>query len=284
MKANGRRYRRYRIGMPVELSIGKNKLFLKTADIGMSGVFVCTDARPKDGEFVRIAIDLPFGGDRVELLGRVTSVRNAGDAARSPGCGVAFYGNGPTERDAWHRFVREIERRHPEASEKDVVLGSAEAEAVVARAAADPWPLERPPSLPRRRSTAKADAVKTEPATSERRRYQRFEVLVEVKAYFESIEDLVSMHTRDLSRGGMFIATTTVTAEGARLLLRIVHPKTNDEFPIPCIVRRCTSQGDERGLAVEFQLDETGRNEFWTFIGGVVVVRAETKGRTVNYF
>ncbi|HSI04688.1 MAG TPA: PilZ domain-containing protein, partial [Myxococcota bacterium] len=108
MKANGRRYRRYQICIPVELLIGKDKLSLETADVGMSGVFVRTDARPKDGEFVRLGIDLPFDGGALELLGRITSVRRSSDPKRPSGVGVAFYGNGPNERDAWHRFVREI--------------------------------------------------------------------------------------------------------------------------------------------------------------------------------
>ena len=300
-KANARRYRRYRIGMPVELLIGKSKLVVKTADVGMSGVFVRTDVRPKDGEFVRLVVDLPFGGGPLALLGRVTSVRDASDSKRPSGVGVAFYGNGPTERDAWQAFVREIERRHPESADKDVVLGGPQSLAETRSPAADQWPMDRPPALPRRKPRARAE-VETEldvdvevqveapaetdeaKANAERRRFHRFEVVVEVKAFFDSIEDLVSMHTRDLSQGGMFIATSILTAEGERLTFRVVHPKTKDEFAIPCIVRRCVNDGEQRGLAVEFQLDEAGRNSFWTFIGGVVVARAEPRGRSVNYF
>jgi Tfp pilus assembly protein PilZ len=240
MNANGRRYRRYRICVPVSLVIGKQTFSLETGDLGMSGVFVRTDAHPKANEFVRLTIDLPFGGGLLALLGRVTYVRRPGDPDRAPGLGVAFYGNGPTERDAWQKFVREIERRHPESVEREIVLTSA--------------------------------ALPVDPV---RRRFQRFEVVVQVKAYFESVDELIEMHTRDISQGGMFIASTIVTAEGERLTLRVVHPETEAEFPIPCVVRRCVNEANRRGLAVEFQLDEAGRNSFWSFIGAVVMAQME---------
>ena len=89
--------------------------------------------------------------------------------------------------------------------------------------------------------------------------------------------------------GGTFISvprpqTSIVTAAGERLTLRVVHPKTKAEFPIPCRVIRCVSDAEQPGLAVEFQLDEDGRNDFWTFIGSAVAARTEARGRSVNYF
>lgn len=240
MKANARRYRRYRIRMPVSVVIGKLTFSLETGDLGMSGVFVRTDAQPKQNALVRLAIDLPFDGGPLALLGRVTYVQRPGDPERTSGFGVSFYGNGQAERDVWQKFVREIERRHPDSGEREVVL-------------------------------AKPDAT-IHPV---QRRYQRFEVVLHVKAYFESIEDLVLMHTRDVSQGGMFIASTVVTTEGERLTLRVVHPETEMEFPIPCVVKRCVNDGTRRGLAVEFQLDDAGRQSFWSFIGAVVMMQME---------
>ncbi len=330
MRANARRYRRYRICMPVSVLLGKDKLRLQTADIGMSGVFLRTEMRPKEGALVRIAVELPLVGEEVALLGRVSSVRQASASGRPAGVGVAFYGNGPAERDLWQKFVRAVEQLYPKASEHDVHLPEPAGDTMPvasskAQAVAKPAPPPLPPALPLRRKAAKAEApplhpdaasnassplapqpviaraasVEPEPeldieveverydaaaAADERRRFRRFEVDVQVKAYFDSLEDLVLMHTRDVSQGGMFIATNIATAEGESLTLRVVHPDTLVEFPIKCVVRRCVSDGSQPGLAVEFQLDAPGRERFWSFISAAVIARAESSRRSVNYF
>ena len=81
-----------------------------------------------------------------------------------------------------------------------------------------------------------------------------------------SVDELLTMHSRNVSKGGMFVATDRPRRVGERLVLEVVHPETFDVFHLPSIVRREVHERGH-GMAVEFlDCDESARTAFWDFI------------------
>jgi hypothetical protein len=229
----GRRDRRYRVVLPVTLVAGGESLQLCTANISLRGLQLRTDRTFNRNQLLRLELRLPFDGGAISLFGAV-AYTVAGDvgSGREPGSGVALYANGPDVLRRWETFVRTVSDKHPESLERDVLLG-------------DPG----------------------ESTQHVRRRYQRFEVEITFKAFFDEVDDLVAMYTRDVSKGGMLIATDLTLAVGARIHVNLVHPATHAEFPLACVVRRVVNDSSGRGLGVEFaDLDEDARQHLWEFV------------------
>lgn len=75
---------------------------------------------------------------------------------------------------------------------------------------------------------------------SQPRRFVRYRLTLAVKP--ESIDELVTLYTRDVSRGGMFLVTREPLEIGRRLAVEVVHPISGRVFRLDCVVRR-TSEG-----------------------------------------
>ena len=230
---SGRRDKRYRVRMPVTLSLGDATLELQTGDVSLRGLFLLTDRPLRPRQFIRLDLTLPFDGKKLSLFASVAYSRPPpGESGLPPGSGIELYGNGSQERGAWGAFIGELERRLPEALVREVVLGYT----------------ETPP----------------EPT---RRRYPRFEAVLQVRGYFGELDDLVLMYTRDISKGGMFLQTEALLGAGAEVDLRLVHPTSGKEFALRCVVRRTVHDRAERGMGVEFlDMDEHRRHLLWDFI------------------
>jgi hypothetical protein len=162
-----------------------------------------------------------------------------------PGIGIQFYALAAADRKRWVQFVRSIAPAAPKPVEPPRPL------AVVPPAPAVPPPLPSPP----------------EPV---RRRYPRHAVALQVLLH--SVDDLRTFYTRNVSRGGLFVATTLEVPEGTAMRVSIIHPKSRERFTLDAVVRR---RGDARdpGLGLEFAaLDEARREEFQEFIASELPV------------
>jgi Tfp pilus assembly protein PilZ len=76
----------------------------------------------------------------------------------------------------------------------------------------------------------------------------------------------MTMYTRDVSTGGMFVSTGRAFEVGAVLQLDVRHPESDREFALAAIVRRTTA-GKAPGIGVEFhEMNESERQRFYEFI------------------
>jgi hypothetical protein len=95
-----------------------------------------------------------------------------------------------------------------------------------------------------------------------RRRYPRYPASFEVRP--RDSENLVNFFTRDISAGGMFLATTLDVPLETQLDLDLVHPDSGAVFALSAIVRRGEPPD---GLGLEFiGLDAGLRQALWQFI------------------
>lgn len=96
------------------------------------------------------------------------------------------------------------------------------------------------------------------------RRFVRYRLKLAVKP--KSVDELMTLYTRDVSRGGMFLLTQKPLEIGRDLAVEIFHPITDEVFTLECVVRR-TSEGPPSGAGVEFhKLDSRGRDAFAEFV------------------
>jgi uncharacterized protein (TIGR02266 family) len=102
--------------------------------------------------------------------------------------------------------------------------------------------LAKIPSLP-------VPAVEAPVAEPVRRRFPRVKVTLEVRP--RTVEELVSLFTRDISRGGMFLLTDKEMPIGLELCLDLIHPTEQKSFPLAAMVRR-RELGPPPGIGVEF--------------------------------
>lgn len=123
------------------------------------------------------------------------------------------------------------------------------------------------------------DRVPTEPGPDDvepvNRLHPRIDAVFEVHP--KNIDELEVLYTRDVSKGGMFLATTSRIDLGHGLRLEVFHPMTDKSFTLDAIVRR---QSDEEpvGLGVEFiNMSEAMREEFYAFVqDGITHVAIES--------
>jgi len=96
------------------------------------------------------------------------------------------------------------------------------------------------------------------------RQFVRYRLKLAVKP--RSVDELVTLYTRDVSRGGMFLLTQKPLELGRQLAVDVFHPITDEVFTLACVVRR-SSEGPPPGIGVEFhELDAEGRKAFGEFV------------------
>lgn len=216
-KDTGRLAIRYRIAMAVEVRQGKTWTTLTSEDVSYGGMFLRTDSPPKLHQLVRLRAKLPFELGPFDASAVVTrSIEPGGEPHRVPGVGLAFYGLGGAGRDQWDRFILEAAATSPALAE-----------------------------TPFRAQRIEFPA----PPTSLVGPVPVLEVTV------STLGDLFVLHSRDGSRAGIFLATLPDFAPGDRVILRVLHPKTESEFWIPCVVKRSVS-ARFKGVAVEFSKED----------------------------
>jgi uncharacterized protein (TIGR02266 family) len=233
-----RRDRRYPCRVPLALSRNGQELAAQTEDVSFTGIFFRTDTPIPERQLVKLRLSLPPGGEPLAVMGMVARNVPSRDGL-PPGIGIQFYALAVADRRRWVQFVRAIAPAAPNLVEPARPL------AVVPPAPAVPPPLPPPP----------------EPV---RRKYPRHAVALQVLLH--SVDDLRTFYTRNVSSGGLFVATTLEVPEGTVMKVSVIHPKSHERFTLEAVVRRRGAAGDP-GLGLEFAaLDEARREEFQEFI------------------
>ena len=223
-----RREVRYKARLPVKVIRTREIQSLLTEDVSFRGVFLRMDAPPSLRQLVRLEIVLPEGATL--HVHAMVVYRVAPGKDQAPGAGMQFYGLEGRERAQWDAFVKRVRDETPISAPYPVVLA--------------------PPDSP--------DAV--------RRKHERYAVRFEVRV--STVDELVSLYTRDISRGGMALDTDLDLELGTEVGLDLVHPQTTEMFELDAIVRRRIRLPGARGLAVEFtEMSEERRESLAAFIG-----------------
>ncbi len=234
-----RREPRYRLRIPVILRLGRESTEVMTEDVSFSGMFVRTDAPPPERGLIKIDIPVPGEVSPLALTAMVVHrIEPNPSLQRIPGAGLQLYGVGSDMRDKWARYILSLR-------DKDV------------NAASRPVPVEASND-----NSPELHSLEREPIN---RRHVRYSAVLIARA--RTIDELVTMYTRDISQGGTFLTTNVAVAAGDALRLELIHPDTGESFDLACVVRRRVRDG----LGVEFtDLDEAKREAFWQFVEPVV--------------
>jgi uncharacterized protein (TIGR02266 family) len=247
-----RRDRRYPYRVKLVLARNGKELVARTEDVSFTGVFFRTDTPIPERQLVRLRLTLPSEGGDFAVMGMVARNVPARDGL-PPGVGIQFYALSVADRRRWTAFIRFVASGLPAAE------GSPAPEAVPGMAARPPAagaPAEAP-----RPALALAPEPEPEPV---RRHFPRYAASLQVQLH--SVDELRTFYTRNVSKGGLFVATTLPVAEGTTLRVSVVHPKTQEQFTLQAVVRRRSTSGDP-GLGLEFsELTEARRDEFMEFI------------------
>jgi hypothetical protein len=225
-----RRDKRYRFQMPAVLARGAREATLLTGDVGYRGLFLRTDDPPPLRQLLRVKLKLPPAEVDLTVHAMAVFVVPVGSAGRAPGVGLQLYAVSGEARRQWERFVRWVAQTYPESLEA---------------------PVKPVATVP--------DAVN--------RQFPRVHRALSVRV--QSITDLGSLVTEDVSRSGMFLRTALDVPVGSELRLLVTHPLTGQAFAVDTVVRRRVDSPPVRaGLGVElFGLDETRRKEFAELAG-----------------
>lgn len=242
-----RRDKRYVVGLPVTLFVGRRWIEAETGDVSHGGVFVLLDEELHDGSvviqadtarsaeilrsgaLVRVEIALPPEGEPFAATGRLVhrEPANARDGRR--GVGVQFYGLGRQSTERWASFIDHLRTRSPGTEERFVAIAKV-----------------RPVDAAFLRTDKQVGTLRVE---------------------VESVRALVTMLAHDLEKGSMFLACSADAFVDDELLLQIVHPISEDVFELVGRVRRVVKDGRLRGLDVELTgCDDERRERFDEFV------------------
>ena len=212
-----RRDKRYLVELPISVKSGTTTRKLLTHNVSFRGLFVRTDDPPVPRTLLRLDAELPPNDERFRSHGMAVWIVTPEEATEEqpPGIGVQFYAMG-AERIKWEAFILWARR-------------TAEQPIVDAEPVAD----VKPPT---------PDAV--------RRAHPRREIHLRVCP--RTVDELLEMYSRDVSKGGMFVRTDRAFDVNTVLQLDVSHPETHQVFGLEAIVRRLAKTGD-RGIGVEFQ-------------------------------
>ncbi len=232
-----RKDRRFYYHVKVVLVLGRTEVVAQTQDVSFKGIFVRTDTPLPERHLLRLRFTLPPKGDTLTLTGMVARSVPGGHGT-PPGVGVQFYGASGADLDRWNEFIRFVAANAPGAK------------------AVAPPPF--PPGTP--------DAV--------RRRFPRYAAALKVNVH--DVGALEQLYTRNVSKGGLFVATALDLPAGTALKLSVIHPKTGEPFPLDAEVRWRAAPPDA-GLGLEFtHLDDARREAFFDFIRSEIPVEEVT--------
>jgi uncharacterized protein (TIGR02266 family) len=233
-----RRDKRYPARLPIRTRVAGRLTDLVSEDVSFRGLFLASSAPPPLRQLIRIETILPPRGVPFATHGMVVHVVVPGDVSgRGPGFGVQFYGMGD-ERRAWEAYVQHVQQS---------------VAALPDRRDTRPPPAAYPPASRLAQGSGVQDS----------RRFQRFPVVLEVRP--RDLEDLYRLYSRDVSVGGMFLATAREVEIGSEVRLDVRHPHNPSVFQLTAVVRRRSHE--PAGIGVEFtRLDDGRRRELFEFI------------------
>lgn len=203
-------------------------------DVSVEGMFVESPDHLAPGELVQVLIVLPAGVTMRALASveRVVTPDEAAFCGGMPGMGLRFFMMDDRLKERWREYLQSI--------------------------AESSSPLPADPAALEHRPTQDDESRRTQI-----RKNGRFRVRIADE------QSLRTFHTSNVSRGGMFLATTDVKELGTTLSLVIRHPVSRRQFPLAAQVRWTCESGpaDERGMGVQFLSEDSERAEaFLRFI------------------
>lgn len=226
---------RYPVDLPVTLRWGERDRRRTVVDVSDEGLFVESPDHLPAGELTQLVARLP-GGPTVRALCVVERVVMAEEAAfcgGMPGMGLRFLMMDAGIREAWSVYLTQLkEGTLPEPPDPDRSEHVREVSLLVLTRRKDP------------------------------RRAARFRVRMRSRASLEEF------YTKNVSRGGMFIATPRPLDPGRLLSLFVVHPTSGREFALEARVRwtRLASERHEAGMGVELVDGQDSEESFVRFM------------------
>ena len=220
----------FRVRLSTVLRLGGRDRPRTATAASVGGIFVeSPDALPI-GELVLALVDLGGGRELRALMTveRVVLPAESAFCGGLPGMGLRFFLTDDLLRRRWTAYVQGL-------------------------AAADTPRLVDPRAIEHRRGPLKLPGP---PRRAAPRRHARFRVRL-------AESELASFYTRNVSKGGMFIATTELQPRGSHVQLDVRHPISKQVFRIAAEVRWVADKGpkEEWGLGVAFQPPVDGDEE-----------------------
>jgi uncharacterized protein (TIGR02266 family) len=203
-------------------------------DVSVEGMFVESPDHLGPGELVQVLVAMPQ--DRtlraLATVERVVTPDEAAFCGGMPGMGLRFFLMDARLQARWAAYLVEVAKG----------------------------------ALPKK-PDPKAIEHRQEELDPSRRAQPRKDAAFRVRIADEA--SLRTFHTRNVSRGGMFLATTDVKELGTRLDLVVRHPVSGRQFPLAAEVRWTRAHGpvDEQGMGVRLLGDDAAREDaFLRFI------------------
>lgn len=221
-----RRHPRYEAAIACTLALREGPLELITADVSRHGVFLRTE-RPRPAfELIPIRFRTPVG-ELEAVCNVVRSYPPSAPSDRGPGMSLCFVAIAQEAKERWEAFVDDLELRRGAA-------------------------LLSPPAgvRPPRHAKASERQKVHEGELDERRAPQKACFLVR----FRNKARLREFLSTDVSQGGMFLRTPVPRGIGDPVDMVLVHPESQQEFPLSGRVVRVVAHEDptRRGLGVRF--------------------------------
>jgi uncharacterized protein (TIGR02266 family) len=230
----------YRVALSTVLRFaGRDRQRTATA-ASLGGIFIESPDSLPIGELVLALVSLPEGGGTLRALMTVERVILPEESAFCgglPGMGLRFFLTDAALRRPWSDYISDMEK-------------------ALAPRLVDPRAIEhrrgplRLPGTPRREAP---------------RGKARFRVRLSDEGA------LRSFYTRNVSKGGMFIATTALQPRGSKIQIQIRHPITLEVFRLEAEVRWVADKGPQEewgmGLALSPR-DHDDDDAFLKFING----------------
>jgi Tfp pilus assembly protein PilZ len=228
------RHIRFKVNVPVKVELGKDIIEGVTHDLSTGGLFIRCDQLGQLRQLVKVTLTMPFQWGDLELHAMVVHVIHPG-ADRTPGMGLQFFGLDRQKKKFLRELIKRVQVEFPKAQTESV----------------------------------RTHPVDTEVIEPIRRRFPRFAAILEVEV--ELVDELVTMYTRDISKGGMLLESEIDVEVGETLLIQVVHPETKEKFQLASEARRLVHEPPFKGIAIEFcELSDDSRAAFWDFIGATV--------------
>ena len=104
-----------------------------------------------------------------------------------------------------------------------------------------------------------------------KRRFERHKA--DLQLLVDETGDLKTLLAKDVSEGGMFVATTLPMPIGHAFCVTVVHPQNGAHFLLDCIVRRREPGANPPGVGVQFVgMDAAVHADFLAFIANELPV------------
>lgn len=207
---------RYPVGLRLFMKWGDEERYRSATDVSREGMFVESPDQADEGILVQVRTTLP-GGYELSALCRVERIVSGEDAVFCgglPGMGLRFLAKGEGLDEAWEAYLTHL---------KEGTLP-------------EPVDLER------------SEHNRPAPVQLTRRTQPRRTGRLEVRLRDIPGQDV--LHTINVSRGGMFIATPVPLELGERFSLQVVHPVTGSTRCFDVEVRWVRTDGHEPGMGV----------------------------------